>query len=644
MAFDHAQSPRLGQKTSVESTTVTMFDGVEIPEAAWVGQMIYRKDRQVLQVYTEEGAFEDVIGGTFGVLTYVGPDMPETGELNDLWYDSDDNYTLYIHNGTIWEVFTEEPPTRINVGEAYWSETEGLVIPLPSGQTMRVSVDSEVPSYWEGEVNATSATIAEGLLTGLLQVIGSLQLKKGVTEPVVEPTVERWYPQLLLPSIGRQRWSLTDNNSTSWAVLDRESRLIRTYDKTTGAAGSTVTVPNGATSITRVGTSYYVLWKFSGDWFVSGYSVTTGSQTQTPQLVSASSATSTPVLGTDGTNVMVSFTLGGGNVRVRRYQTNGNLVDSTDYSVGSNQQLGEVLRGDFGWGVNRVVIAGQNSGDVQVFQTGGAADGSKDFKRAYEGRICGMWWDGTRFHSADMANAVNHYGSNVDSETRNFAYSWLSGDATKRTQISPLTVFSRPRRAQIRVTVPAAPEATLTGNDNASRHTIYGATTSSVKKQADLARGTRTLILDTFLTATDPVGSNGFANVAAVGELESESGDTYIRGNDDAQIKGIDVWHNVPGVTAAPSGAAPQYRIDAGGLVHLRGRMDLTGETSGATIFTLPSGYRPPVILNGFATISGATGSWAATRVDIGSDGTVQCFWSGTEARFSLNGISFATF
>lgn len=101
MTYDHALSARLGQTTQVESTSIRMFSGAEIPEAAWAGQMIYRTDTQGLQVYNGE-AWEDVVTGSVGLLTYVGPDQPVTGNEGDLWYDSDDGNKLYRHDGVTW--------------------------------------------------------------------------------------------------------------------------------------------------------------------------------------------------------------------------------------------------------------------------------------------------------------------------------------------------------------------------------------------------------------------------------------------------------------------------------------------------------------------------------------------------------------
>ena len=95
MSYDHAQSPRIGQKTTVESTVVRMFSGVEIPEAAWEGQVIYRTDLQILQVYNGT-AWEDVVSGDLGIFTYVGPSIPVAHMAGDIWFDSDDFYKMYL--------------------------------------------------------------------------------------------------------------------------------------------------------------------------------------------------------------------------------------------------------------------------------------------------------------------------------------------------------------------------------------------------------------------------------------------------------------------------------------------------------------------------------------------------------------------
>ncbi len=95
MTFDQAQSPRLGQRTPVESTYVRIFTGPTLPEAAWRGQMIYREDTQELLIYNGT-AWEEVVGGQLDQLTFVGPSVPTAGSVGDQWFDTANSYRLYV--------------------------------------------------------------------------------------------------------------------------------------------------------------------------------------------------------------------------------------------------------------------------------------------------------------------------------------------------------------------------------------------------------------------------------------------------------------------------------------------------------------------------------------------------------------------
>jgi hypothetical protein len=651
MAYDHAQSPRLGQRGSIETTSVRMFAGTEIPEAAWRGQIIYRTDTQGLQVFNGK-AWEDVVSGYFGQLTYVGPVMPETGVENDLWYDSDDGYKLYIHNGSIWEEQLLNGPQinrgrfiggSVEIGGGYWNAAEGIVVPQPDGQTTRLSADPDVPSTWAGKVITAALTMIDGMLTGLLEVLGTIRLKKGVTAPRVAPDVTVHYPQTVLPS-SEDRYGLCDSSDLLyWVTLNRATNRIETFEKSTGLAGVTFSVTGDCLDITRIGSTYYVLRKPSNsvEYYVTKYSMV--GVAGTTFTVASQNSANVPVVGNDGTNVIVGFGAGGGEYRVRRYDTNGVFVDAEVYNLGVNGVLGEVLRGSFDWGVNRVILVLRSDEDARVFNTGGPADTARNFKIAYDNRVFGMWWDGTRFNQLNGTGQIYHYGTNLNQETKTVGYAWLSTDGTRRTQISPIYTHVRPRRSQLLVSTPPPPEASATGNDNASRAAIYvGSSTTNLKLQADLAQGTTNLALNTFLTATNPVTANGFANIASVGGIESESGLTYIKGNDDAKVWGADTWHTIAGLAWDTDTQAVQYRIDASGVVQLRGRVDATGETTGWVAFTLPAGYRPQFDQYGFATISGPTSNWQVARVDIRATGDVELYWSGGETRISLNGVRFS--
>jgi len=133
MTYDQAQSPRLGQRTAVESTYVQMFDvdpGTPTPdlvEAAWPGMMIFRADTNLLQIFDgTRAAWRDIGSGNF---TYVSTVMPvETEDLTfktgDVWYDSGHEYQLYIWDEGVlpdgaWVVALEKSlTTQVTTSEA----------------------------------------------------------------------------------------------------------------------------------------------------------------------------------------------------------------------------------------------------------------------------------------------------------------------------------------------------------------------------------------------------------------------------------------------------------------------------------------------------------------------------------------------
>lgn len=105
--FDHSQSPRLGQRVPYEGTTVRMFTGTELPEVSVDGQLIFRTDIGILQVYNDaEDAWQDVGAGEIGSLTYVGPTKPTTppGKEGDSWYDTANGHRLSVHDGDDFQV------------------------------------------------------------------------------------------------------------------------------------------------------------------------------------------------------------------------------------------------------------------------------------------------------------------------------------------------------------------------------------------------------------------------------------------------------------------------------------------------------------------------------------------------------------
>src|SRR3954470_20702093 len=139
MTYDQAQSPRLGQRTPVESTYVRMFAGTELPEVSWPGQLIFRSDTGILQVYDGVAqAWLDVGGGVAGQLTYVGPTQPvvtppDTFMVGDTWYDTDDAYRQYVWDGDSWELVIAgittyrqaTAPLSSSIGDVWYDTSDG---------------------------------------------------------------------------------------------------------------------------------------------------------------------------------------------------------------------------------------------------------------------------------------------------------------------------------------------------------------------------------------------------------------------------------------------------------------------------------------------------------------------------------------
>jgi len=130
MTFDQAQSPRLGQRTAIESTYVRMFSGTEIPEAAWPGQLIYRNESQGLQIFNGN-AWEDVVGGVPGTLTFVGTTIPVAQHAGDIWFDSGNGNLMYVAHSQgadaivagEWELVSAEVPAITENTYIYHQDT-----------------------------------------------------------------------------------------------------------------------------------------------------------------------------------------------------------------------------------------------------------------------------------------------------------------------------------------------------------------------------------------------------------------------------------------------------------------------------------------------------------------------------------------
>lgn len=87
-----------------------------------------------------------------------------------------------------------------------------------------------------------------------------------------------------------------------------------------------------------------------------------------------------------------------------------------------------------------------------------------------------------------------------------------------------------------------------------------------------------------------------------------------------------------PSASAANQGSA-QYRLDSNGVVWLRG--SIGAGTLNTTVFTLPAGFRPPVLMQ-FAIVS--LGAFGSVTIDTGGNISV----NGNNTYVSLSGVAFS--
>jgi hypothetical protein len=96
----------------------------------------------------------------------------------------------------------------------------------------------------------------------------------------------------------------------------------------------------------------------------------------------------------------------------------------------------------------------------------------------------------------------------------------------------------------------------------------------------------------------------------------------------------VNTWSNI-GLGSEVAG----YRKLYWGEVQLKGVLAGGTATNGTVIFTLPVGYRPPLIKH-FVALQGGN---AACRVIVGADGEVSIWGVTNNALLSLEGIRFSS-
>jgi hypothetical protein len=672
--FDQSQSPRLGQKTTVESTTVTMFNGSEIPEASWDGRMIYRPDRQVIQIYRSvTGAYEDVTGGDLGTLTFVGPTIPVSLHAGDLWFDSSNANALYVAAvpgaadiSALGWILAQDSAKAQSTADQKSAVYYQPVAPLPADTPLKprdvwvdTSSDNQVRIWdgmqWSDSKFSTGALDTQSITLEGLTLLGNLDLRgfqnvfngevmlsSGVTDPLQPPLVNAagwdWVTQngqnaSTGASYGFLPLGLYDNG-TSWLYTDSlfDAGNVNSINKTTGVRTVLFTCPTnfGAYGgVVKISTNYYVLGtdsaRSSNYWMYifNSSGVKTGEwQLKDPSNNPIPSSHSCAV-GIDGSgNLLVARRSVTNAFTVNVYTTSGvPTVAPGTYDTWAGATITGVLKVPVDTGTARYVVS--SSDGMRVFNTSTAARITAE-EWVFAGTpLSGVSHDGSIFHTLEGNGATNyvdgtdrvwHY-TNLIGEGQ-WKFSWYDNDGSglghAETAPSPARIYSPTKRAKWTVSLPQEPpdDGTTDGADSAY---IYYQ-----------APGTTGFIQQTLLTAAPWAHTySSFSGAGATPKLSSEFlgrestsfGVFYTSPNPTSGFPVFEVNGSGQGV------AGPYGWTDDGGYANDTGWVPITlGASYKAGSTVVPAVRKVDKLIKFQGSISPNSGNYStATNVNVGT-------------------------
>ena len=249
MVFDQAQSPRLGVRAPVESTSVRMFAGGEIPEAAWPGQLIYRSDDQILQIFNGD-AWEDVTGGDLGQLTFVGPTPPVSQHPGDIWFNTSDGNRMYIARSVgadeiaagEWELVSAAAPPLVPGTHIYHQDTPpgALDVPPPANNDFWYETPQNKQYYYSSAAPGTHWIFVQDL--GIPAAINAAITEYAVNSSETVAPTTGWSTATPTRAPGTFTWFRTTTTKNDGTSITTSPALLTGNTGATGPTG-----PQGTT-------------------------------------------------------------------------------------------------------------------------------------------------------------------------------------------------------------------------------------------------------------------------------------------------------------------------------------------------------------------------------------------------------------
>ena len=218
--YDHAQSPRLGQRTAVESPGVQLVTLETLPEVAYRGQIVYLLDDQEFRVF-DGVAWQ--IPGAAGAQTFIGPEEPVADAIGDSWLNTT-NYNLYVWDGTDWNPVVSSRQALTTQASLKLAVAVSKVVPVGSTANIVVTYDTQAPLSAESSdfwVNTVSNEVYRYDGVAWNQVMDAAIAKDihdaGLERSTNDMRIELFYdsvePMGLGPADIGDIWTVTDQNN-----------------------------------------------------------------------------------------------------------------------------------------------------------------------------------------------------------------------------------------------------------------------------------------------------------------------------------------------------------------------------------------------------------------------------------------------
>lgn len=597
--------------------------------------------------------------------------------------------------------------TSGTTGRRWEADAAGIrVIDADGTILIAFPTDSATPASFYGDLVATSLSITDQFaLRGLINEISrgsQLILASGTTAPSAAPTIvidlENYTASVDADGSSaydpyRTGWTRSGNYYYTITAIYTAGQIIHRHAVADGARDllysitpETPAIWSNA-SVTIIGNVAYVLGlnKDATAYRVHGYDLTSKAKVADWAYSHAFGTSGTahrkPVIGTDGTNVMIAFTNYDTSLVQWRYfnPSTGAQVGSTvisDFVTG--QELTSIGRTAADFGSDRVFITVPGSHSAFFMTTAGVYQVNETFPLGGAGTR-GFSWDASlsRFVSLDASGArfYRYVPTKWTTESATWWVSntWYDGDVagtgTHETGQGPKRSFTMKKRWRLTVTTAPLPVRPIPNTpDDAKAARLYigrGAgepARTSMELVSTMADGSRnatltSITLPSGAAASPPPATSDFP-ASSPGRVASADGTSIVIAGDGSFTLGR-ISRTAAGAMAisgegwtAPTlgtawvnygGAAPNQHQDAGYRKLLNGTVEIRGMVKSgtvSTIFTLPVGFRP-LKNETFIQLSN-TGS---ARVEIFANGNVVVTYltGGSNAFVSLAGIRFDT-